>query len=458
MSDEARTLVIVLSMHRSGSSLSTSILQAHGMSLGPFELLGARHGNPHGHFEAEPILELSREVQSLTCGFPEVVPDSPEILARFLAMQGAWDDRVEVPEALVERGRELIFRLIDSGEISGFKDPRTALIWPFWRRVLAAFPEVREVPLVLLRTPHEIAMSLFTRSRGVHSYRTYLDVTALHLRQLAAIVVGWPGPVARVRFGSPHFERDLAHAVATCGLTWDPEKVRQHFHASSVHHSSAVVAHESQRLYEALAGAGEAAAVDPASGLAIIEADAFARESLYCDLRERDRDEIGALRRWTDELQTALRQAEANSQSHYNNWQEAHRSWQEAHRSWQEAHRGREEAHRGWQEAHRGREEAHRSCEEAHRGREEAHRGWMDAIGQLAATREELEIYRRRSEETRELAYALSRQLDAAHVESVHLQSRLLRFDSHPLLGPILRGRRRVKSALKGLRIRENGP
>src|SRR5262249_31888008 len=154
--------------------------------------------------------------------------------------------------------------------------------------------------------------------------------------------------------------------------------------------------------------------VDPIRNLAIIEADASSRESLYRKLGERDRDEIGALRRRTDELQTALTRAEASSQNHYNNWQEAHLSWQEAHRSSQEAQRGWQEAHRSWQEAHRS---------------------WQDAIGQLAATREDLERYRRLSEETRELAYALNRQLDAAHVESVHLQTRLLRFDSHPVLG-----------------------
>ena len=122
MSHVNRTLVIVLSMHRSGSSLFTNILQAHGMSLGPFELLGANSGNLHGHFEAQPILDLTREVQTLAFGFSEDVPVSPETLARFLESQGAWDDRVEVPEEWVERGGELIRRLVESGPISGFKE------------------------------------------------------------------------------------------------------------------------------------------------------------------------------------------------------------------------------------------------------------------------------------------------------------------------------------------------
>jgi hypothetical protein len=436
MSHDGRTLVIVLSMHRSGSSLLTNILQEHGMSLGPFELVEATPNNPHGHFEVQPILDLSREVQTLACGFSEDVPGSPEIFTRFLKSDGIWDHRTEVPETSLERGRELIGRLVESGPISGFKDPRTVLIWPFWRRVLEAFPDVRFVPIVLLRTPHEIAMSLFTRSRSAQSYRTCLDVTAVHLRRLAAIVDAWPEPVARVRFGSPHYEEDLARAVASCGLDWDPEKRRRCFDAACVHHGAAVVAHESQRLHEALGGTDEAAMEDPIHNLAIVEVDASARESLYREIVQQDRARIDDLTRRTEELHTSLALAGDTSRNYYNNWQDANRSWQDAHRNWQDAHRSWQDANRSWQDAHRS---------------------WQDAIRQLEATRDELGRYRRLWEETRDVAWELSRQLDATRVESIHFQKRLLRFDSHPLLGPILRGRRHVRSMLHRLRARQGG-
>jgi hypothetical protein len=453
MSHDGRTLVIVLSMHRSGSSLFTNILQAHGMSLGPFDLIGADPSNPHGHFEARPLHSLNREVQALECGFADDFPGSPETLTQFLESPDTWDGRTEVPEEWVERGRDLIRRLVESDPISGFKDPRTVLVWSFWRRVLEAFPEVRVVPVVLLRTPHEIAMSLFTRGRGAYSYRTCLDVTAVHLRRLAAIVDGWPEPVARVRFGGPEYEDDLARAIANCGLVWDPETGRRCFDATCVHHESAVVAHESQRLHDALCGADQMAAVDPIRNLAIVEADASARESLYRERGDRDRDEIHALRRRIDDLQNLLTLAEETSRTNYDNWQDAHRSWQEVLRASQEAHRSSQEAHRSSQEAHRSSQEAHRSSQEAHRSSQEAHQGWRDAVVQLEATRQELGRYRGLCEEARELACAQSRQLDAVHGEVVHLQGRLIRFDSHPVLGPILRGRRRVKGVLNGLRL-----
>ena len=70
MEDTQRALVILLSMHRSGSSLTANVLMEQGLSLGPWELYPAHPTNPHGHFEALPILEVTLAVQTLIHGFP----------------------------------------------------------------------------------------------------------------------------------------------------------------------------------------------------------------------------------------------------------------------------------------------------------------------------------------------------------------------------------------------------
>ncbi len=308
MDETERSLVIILSMHRSGSSLSTGILQSLGMSLGPFELLGANSGNPHGHFEANVILELSRTVQMLAHGFPEDVPDSPETLSRFLGGDGQWDESVEIPEELVERGRGLIRSLVDSGNISGFKDPRTVLIWPFWERVLAMFPGLRVVPVVLLRSPHEIAMSVFSRSQGQHGYQSSLDVTAVHLGRLRSIVERWSEPVPRVRLGGIHYESDLAEAARRCGLSWDPERSERLLDRSCVHQNPAKIVHPAQRLYDSLC-AEEGPADDPPSNLAIIEADGFTREALYRERIDATRNELDGVRHSLRAVQDAREQA-----------------------------------------------------------------------------------------------------------------------------------------------------
>src|SRR5438270_170580 len=249
MEEGRKTLVILLCMHRSGSSASTRILHHLGMSLGPYELLGAHPSNPHGHFESIPFLHLSRKVQHFAHGFIDEIPESQTDLEAFLASQGNWPAQAEIPEELVEEGRSLVTALLDSAPISGFKDPRTVLTWPFWRQVLEAFPEVNVVPVMLLRSPHEIAMSLFDRRTGRCGYWACLDLVGIHLRQAGAIVAEWDKPVPTVRFGTSTFLDDMAVAATHCGLPWNRELAEDALDQSCIHQVPAAVRHEAQDLF-----------------------------------------------------------------------------------------------------------------------------------------------------------------------------------------------------------------
>src|SRR3984885_7009815 len=88
MEDTQRTLVILLSMHRSGSSLTANVFMEQGLSLGPWELYPAHPTNPHGHFEAMPILEVALDVQNLIHGFRDDLPETEDAVAAFLATEG----------------------------------------------------------------------------------------------------------------------------------------------------------------------------------------------------------------------------------------------------------------------------------------------------------------------------------------------------------------------------------
>ena len=108
MDDRERTLVVLLSMHRCGSSLTASILQRLGMSLGPFDLIDADAGNPYGHFEAIPFHRLNRQIQGLAYGFMDDLPGSPQISARFSETWGDWDDAIHIPQEFFAEGRRLV--------------------------------------------------------------------------------------------------------------------------------------------------------------------------------------------------------------------------------------------------------------------------------------------------------------------------------------------------------------
>ncbi len=254
MESETTTLAFLLCMHRSGSSLTASIFQELGMSLGPFPLVGANSSNIHGHFESLPLQTLNRKVQEIAFGFPDDFPKSEEVLTRFLDGKGIWPEGVKIPDELFDEGRRLVAGLVGSGGISGFKDPRTVLTWPFWRQVLQEFHSIRVVVVPLLRSPHEIAMSLCTRSDGALGYWASLDLVAVHFGRMKAILESVNQATRAIGFGSESFLDDLAEAARFCGLSWNKEDALRVFDRTCVHHEPASVVHEAQMLYEELGG------------------------------------------------------------------------------------------------------------------------------------------------------------------------------------------------------------
>ncbi|MGC8643742.1 MAG: hypothetical protein ACP5XB_28110, partial [Isosphaeraceae bacterium] len=177
------------------------------------------------------------------------------VLNGFLERKGIWPAGVTIPDELFAEARQLLTGLVESGTISGFKDPRTVLTWPFWRQVLSEFRSLRVVVVPLLRSPHEIAVSLCVRSQGAYSYWTSLDLVDVHFRRLQAIMESEAQVSNVVRFGSPGFHDDLAAAARFCGLTWNEADALQVFDRDCVHHEPATVYHEAQAVYEALGGA-----------------------------------------------------------------------------------------------------------------------------------------------------------------------------------------------------------
>ena len=284
-----RTLVVVLALHRSGSSVTTRVLSRLGMSLGPFPLLGANDGNPHGHYEAQPILDLNRELQERAFGFADDLPRSAEVLRRFCATEGRWPEQLAIPDEFSARARALMERLLESGPIAGFKDPRTPLLWPFWERVLGGLSGVRVVPVFVVRTPHEVAMSLFERSRADLTYHDGLDAAAVHLQRLAAIRLAWTGPSAVVRYGADQYAEDLQRAAEIIGLSWNSAVLAEAFDEGCRHHAAVPVIHPAQHWFDSFCGTNrQALAEEELRGIDVAarQREEFARSELR-DARQR---------------------------------------------------------------------------------------------------------------------------------------------------------------------------
>ena len=141
-SDPSGSVVfVVVGMHRSGTSMTASMLKQAGVDMGE-RLIGAEEANPRGHFED---LDFVR--------FHEAA-----LAAQGLPLEGyATVDQVPVAAEWRAKAREFIDARAGK-PLWGWKDPRTTLFLSFWRDLL---PDARFI--FPYRAPWEVMDSLYRR-------------------------------------------------------------------------------------------------------------------------------------------------------------------------------------------------------------------------------------------------------------------------------------------------------
>jgi hypothetical protein len=135
------TAIVVLGMHRSGTSATTRALGLLGASLGPPANLGKFWENQVMRRPNERLLEAFGGAWECPPELPEGWVGSPEAKALVPAAR----------TALAEYGAAPVFV---------WKDPRTCLTLPFWLELLDEPPVI----VVIHRHPAEVAASLRTRN------------------------------------------------------------------------------------------------------------------------------------------------------------------------------------------------------------------------------------------------------------------------------------------------------
>ncbi|MBD2313293.1 sulfotransferase [Desertifilum sp. FACHB-1129] len=135
------TILVLIGMHRSGTSLTASLLQDIGVDLGD-RLVGEDVGNEKGHFEDLDFVEFHKNVlrsQSLDLDGLTLADDIP-VLDRYR----------ETAQALIEENLK--------HRLWGWKDPRTTLFLDFWHSLL---PQANFI--LVYRSPWEVVDSLYRR-------------------------------------------------------------------------------------------------------------------------------------------------------------------------------------------------------------------------------------------------------------------------------------------------------
>ena len=146
--EEIPELVLVLGPQRSGSSITTRVLQLLGLNLGE-NLLGADPNlNPSGHFEEISVLEFNERIL-LACKTNWMDP---------LPLKG--NKFFESNKNKIESDLSaLLDKLIREEKINALKEPRISLMLDLWKPVLEKYFEKMRI-VVTIRHPSEVAASL----------------------------------------------------------------------------------------------------------------------------------------------------------------------------------------------------------------------------------------------------------------------------------------------------------
>ena len=146
-----KTGIIILGMHRSGTSALTKVINSLGADLPTKLMPPVKNNNELGFFEPKDISGIH-----------------DEILA---SVGSAWDDVTRFPSDWYKTDEAVIFenKIVDilerdfkNSNLFVLKDPRMCRIVPFWKNILQKF-NVKPKYILAVRNPLEVAGSLAAR-------------------------------------------------------------------------------------------------------------------------------------------------------------------------------------------------------------------------------------------------------------------------------------------------------
>jgi hypothetical protein len=203
-------VVVVLGMHRSGTSAITRSLVALGVELGK-NTVGGDANNQKGYFESPEVVKINDIIlEKLGSNWASL---------KFLgseSLRGLHFNEERI------RAARWVEEMLSQGKPIGFKDPRLCRTLPFWQKV---FEELRLCTgyLLIYRYPDEVAASIMRRGLGSTSidYAKSLwcayQVDALrHLKSQKWLAVKYDLMLR-------HPVRELERIAKFLGVAWNPD-------------------------------------------------------------------------------------------------------------------------------------------------------------------------------------------------------------------------------------------
>ena len=160
-----KKIICVLGMHRSGTSLLSNIINKLGVFWGnENELMKKNDANPDGYFELSHIITMQDKILDL-CG-------TSWNSCKWIEDDMYHKSEIQIYTKHLKRYLNTIYTK-NNIEYFGFKDPRTCLLLPIWKKI---FIELNITPIYIwiIRNPEEVSNSLYKRNNYRREYAYHL--------------------------------------------------------------------------------------------------------------------------------------------------------------------------------------------------------------------------------------------------------------------------------------------
>ena len=232
----SKNLVVVLGMHRSGTSLVAKSLEVVNYSLGD-RLMPAQDDNPKGFWEDIDIVAFNDEL--LAVCFAHWDRPGSLMLSQQLNLLAEYQ----------ARACDLLAGKLLQAEQLAIKDPRMCLLLPFWEQVFLTL-DLNVKYLFVYRNPIDVANSLSTRNNTDLSYGVSLWLfyckTALDSLAKGCLIVDYQSmlhsPVESINAIASYLNVDSINQQALCDYT------EKYIDESLCHSATAVIDLDSSNL------------------------------------------------------------------------------------------------------------------------------------------------------------------------------------------------------------------
>jgi hypothetical protein len=204
-SSAKRQAILVLGMHRSGTSAVGGVISALGVA-GPKTLMSPNRYNSRGHFESTPLTAAHDELLASTGSRWD---DWRQFNPQWIRSEAAAQRRQNIKALLIEEfgDKQLIF----------IKDPRICRFVPFTLSILAEL-NVAPVAILPVRNPLEVAHSLerrdqFAPSRSILLWLRHVLDAEFHSRSMPRYFLPYEAFLTNWRY---HVDR----AAEKTGVIW----------------------------------------------------------------------------------------------------------------------------------------------------------------------------------------------------------------------------------------------